>query len=83
MSDDLNEAAWRDWIAEVCAAVGVDPEAVSVADIHDLTRAVAHDFVRPMAPVSAYLWGLARAAHPDADPADLRDRIVAAIPSRD
>lgn len=74
---DLDEAPWRAWIDEVGAAVGVGTEGVRVVDVHDLTRVVARDLGRPMAPVSAYLWGLACAAHPDRDPAELRARIAA------
>lgn len=81
MSDlDLVDAAWRPWIEDVCAAVGVDPALVDVHEIHGLTRVIAHEFTRPMAPVSAYVWGLARASHPDADAGALLDGIIAAIP---
>ena len=50
---------------------------VHVAEVHALTRVVAHELARPMAPVSAYLWGMACAVHPDADPAALREEIIA------
>ena len=36
------------------------------------------EVVRPMGPVAAYLWGVAVATHPDADPAELRRAIAAA-----
>lgn len=74
------EAQWHDWITTVADALGVDADQVSVTAIHELTRVIAHDFERPMAPVSAYIWGLAVASHPDADPAELRDKIIGAIP---
>lgn len=83
MSDShLDETAWRPWIADVCATVDIDPESVSVEDIHDLTRVIAHRFTRPMAPVAAYIWALARATHPDADPAALGDAIASCMPER-
>lgn len=58
---DLNEAeqAWHEWIADACAALDVDPEAVDVTGIHALTRDIAHGFSRPMAPVGSYMLGLA------------------------
>ena len=76
---DLDEAPWRAWIDSVGDAVGVPTEGVRVADVHALTRVVAHELARPMAPVSAYLWGMACAVHPDADPGALRDAIVAQV----
>lgn len=72
---------WRGWIERVASAVGVDPALVSVPEIHALTSAVAADFTRPMAPVSAYIWGLAQATRPDADPDALRRAILASMPS--
>lgn len=79
---DLDEAPWRGWIDAVGEAVGVATDGVHVADIHALTRQVAQQFERPMAPVSAYLWGLAIARHPDADPIALREAIAAQLPTR-
>lgn len=76
---ELDETPWRGWIDAVGEAVGVPTEGVHVADVHALTRVVAHELARPLAPVSAYLWGMACAAHPDRDPADLRDVIVAQV----
>ncbi|HET6966851.1 MAG TPA: DUF6457 domain-containing protein [Ornithinibacter sp.] len=53
------EQQWHAWIAEACAAVGVDPDDVDVAAIHRLSRDIAHGFARPMAPVGSYILGLA------------------------
>ena len=39
---------------------------------------VAAVYQRPMAPVAAHLWGLARAANPSADPALMQAAILAA-----
>lgn len=56
---DPTEARWFDWIEEACAAVGVEPESVDVPGVHALTRRIAHGFERPMAPVGAYILGVA------------------------
>ena len=53
------EQQWQAWIAEACAAVGVDPSDVDVSAIHRLSRDIAHGFARPMAPVGSYILGLA------------------------
>ena len=53
------EQQWHAWIEQACAAVGTDPELVDVREIHALTKEIAHGFSRPMAPVGAYILGLA------------------------
>ncbi len=53
------ERQWHDWIVRACEAVGVDPDLVDVAGVHELTGDIAHGFSRPMAPVGAFIWGLA------------------------
>lgn len=58
----LDQALWQPWIEHVCAAVDVDPALVDVSAIHALTGQVAATFARPMAPVSAHLYGLALGA---------------------
>lgn len=80
MDSNLTDQLWRPWVERVASAVDVDPAAVSVAEIHALTREVADRFDRPMAPVSAAIWGLARAIHPERDPAELRDALLSALP---
>ena len=66
------EHQWQDWIREACEAVGVDPALVDVAGVHELTRDIAHGFSRPMAPVGAFIWGVAlgQAASVAGTPAD-------------
>lgn len=59
---DLQSDEWDGWLAGVCRALDVDPGLVDVPLIHDLTRRVAHRYARPMAPVSAYVMGLALGA---------------------
>ena len=78
--DDLDADAWRGFVERLCAAVGVDASLVDVGEIHELTRAVADGFTRPMAPVSAHVWGIARGQAPDAGPDALRAAILAAMP---
>lgn len=73
------EREWHDWIAEACAAVGIDPEAVDVTGIHGLAKEVAHRFTRPMAPVGSYILGVAVGARAAlGQPVD-RDALAAAI----
>ncbi len=57
MTEDRSQ--WRPFIERTCEAAGVDPTLVEVDQILDLTREVAHGGSRPMAPVSAYILGLA------------------------
>ena len=56
---------WRPFIERVCAAVGVDPDLVDEDALLDMTREVAHAGARPMAPVSAYILGVAVGAGGD------------------
>ncbi len=63
------------WIAAAGAELGVSPGEVPVKAILDVARDVAHNVVRPGAPVTAYLMGLAAAR--GADPADVAERITA------
>lgn len=79
----VDPAAWAEWIHDVAAAVGVSDADVSVQDLMELSSAVSSRFTRPMAPVSAFLWGYARALAPDADPRSLAAAILAAIPARE
>lgn len=53
------ERTWHDWIVEACKALDVDPALVDVKAIHGLTKRIAHEYERPMAPVGAYILGLA------------------------
>ncbi len=60
MSDlEAAEREWQDWIRDACTSVGVDPDLVDVPGVHALTRDIAHGFSRPMAPVGAFIWGVA------------------------
>ncbi|MEV0728559.1 DUF6457 domain-containing protein [Polymorphospora sp. NPDC050346] len=48
-----------DWVTTACAELGLDPAEVDVPVVLDLARDVAHHVIRPGAPVTAYLLGLA------------------------
>ena len=56
---DTADQEWHRWIAVACERVGVDPSLVDVVGIHALSRDIAHDFARPMAPVGSFILGLA------------------------
>ena len=79
------EQQWQHWIDDACRALDVDPRAVDVIGIHDLTKEIAHGFARPMAPVGSYILGLAvgiRAARGEpVDQGALTDAIRATFPT--
>ncbi|WP_406077874.1 DUF6457 domain-containing protein [Micromonospora sp. NBC_00858] len=64
-----------DWVTAACAELDLDPAQVPVPAVLDLARDVAHQVLRPGAPVSAYLLGLAVGR--GADPADAAARLSA------
>jgi hypothetical protein len=47
------------WVAAACAELDLDPADVAVPAVLDLARDVAHHVLRPGAPVTAYLLGVA------------------------
>jgi hypothetical protein len=51
--------ALDDWTADACRALNLDPADVDVALVLNLARDVAHGVMRPAAPLSAYLLGVA------------------------
>ncbi|HWG99325.1 MAG TPA: DUF6457 domain-containing protein [Pilimelia sp.] len=61
------------WTAAACRELGLDPAEAATAVVLDLARDVAHGVLRPAAPVSAYLLGVAvgRGADPTAAAARL------------
>ncbi|MFI7545974.1 DUF6457 domain-containing protein [Actinoplanes sp. NPDC049599] len=61
------------WIAAACDELGLTPADVEQKAVLDVARDVAHHVVRPGAPVTAYLMGLAVGR--GADPADIAARI--------
>jgi hypothetical protein len=64
-----------DWVAEAAAELGLDGVEVPVKEVLDVARDVAHNVLRPGAPVTAYLLGLAVGA--GADPVEAAGRISA------
>lgn len=81
---DEDRSSWRPFVERACAAVGVDSRLVDADEVLALTRRIAQAGVRPMAPVAAYILGLALGAHPDADPVALRaplERAIAEAPA--
>ncbi|MDG4794662.1 DUF6457 domain-containing protein [Micromonospora sp. WMMD1082] len=64
-----------DWVTAACAELGLDPAQVPVPTVLDLARDVAHQVLRPGAPVTAYLLGLA--VGQGADPAVTAARLAA------
>ena len=61
------------WVAAACAELGLKPDDVQADAVLDVARDVAHQVLRPGAPVSAYLMGVAvgRGAEPSAVAAQL------------
>lgn len=80
--EPVNEEAWQPWVNTVAASVGMDPNSVSIPAIHGVTSAVSAAQTRPMGPVAAYIWGLARGQRPDVDPDVLRQAIIDAAENR-
>lgn len=70
-----HRGALHDWIEAACRELGVDPGEADTALVLDLAKDVAHQVVRPGAPVTAYLLGLAvgRGADPALAAARLGD----------
>lgn len=64
-----------DWVTAACAELDLESTQVPVSAVLDVARDVAHQVVRPGAPVSAYLLGLAVGR--GADPADAAARLSA------
>lgn len=64
-----------DWVTAACAELGLDPARVPVPAVLDLAKDVAHQVLRPGAPVTAYLLGLAVGR--GADPAGAAARLSA------
>ncbi len=57
------------WVAQLSAALGVDPASTDVAVLLDVARDAAHGVARPAAPLTTFLVGLAaglRGGGPDA-----------------
>jgi len=71
----------EEWTSQACRELGVDAAALDVNLVLDLARDVAHHVVRPAAPLTAYLLGVAvgRGQQPAAASAAVR-RLALAWP---
>ena len=69
-----------DWTTKVVAELGLDT-APDVALVLDVAKDVAHGVLRPAAPVTTYLLGVAVGR--GADPAEAARRITALVPPPD
>ncbi len=67
--------ALSEFVTLACAELGVAESDIDTTLVLDLAREVAHNTVRPAAPVSAYLLGLAVGR--GGDPAELAARLTA------
>jgi hypothetical protein len=63
------------WVAAAAAELGLDPGEVPVKQVLDVARDVAHGVLRPAAPVTAYLMGVAVGR--GADPVEVANRLGA------
>lgn len=64
-----------EWLTAAGAELGLDPNPDDVRVVLDLARDVAHQVLRPGAPVTAYLLGIAVGR--GADPAETAARLSA------
>jgi hypothetical protein len=69
----MSEPGLEAWIEAATRELGLGPSDVPTDMVLDLARDVAHGVVRPGAPVTAYLMGLAVGR--GADAADVADRL--------
>lgn len=65
----------EEFVTAACAELGVPETEIDTALLLDLAREVAHNTVRPAAPVSTYLLGLAVGR--GGNPAELAARLTA------
>ena len=63
------------WVAAAASELGLDPAVIDVTQVLDVARDVAHQVIRPGAPVTAYLMGVAVGR--GADPAEVAGRLQA------
>jgi hypothetical protein len=63
------------WVEAAGRELGLEPGVIRTKQILDVARDVAHQVIRPGAPVSAYLMGVAVGR--GADPDDVAERLQA------
>ena len=79
----IERAQWEAWVTKASAALEIDPALVDITLVHELSRNVAHNVIRPLAPVSTYMLGIAvgrRLAAGEAVDEDVRRELAALIP---
>lgn len=74
-----NKEGWRAFVEDACARLGLDAARVDEHALLRLSRRVAHEGARPMAPVSTFILGLALGADPEADPVAVATALQDAI----
>lgn len=77
----MSDISLEQWAAALAAELGLGPDAVDVEQVLDLAADAAHGIVRPAAPLTTFLVGLAagKAGAGDADVADAVARAEALI----
>lgn len=77
----MSDMSLEQWAASLAAELGLEPDAVDVEQVLDLAADAAHGIVRPAAPLTTFLVGLAagKAGAKDADVADAVARAEALI----
>ncbi|MGA4507484.1 DUF6457 domain-containing protein [Propionibacteriaceae bacterium G1746] len=85
---EQDPAAWARFVDDACARLGLDRRLVDELAILDLTRQVAHAGARPVAPVAAFVWGVAMTSGGgagddggDATPEVVMERLRSAVAS--
>lgn len=73
----MAEISLEDWVATVAAELGIRDLDLDTELVLDLASAAAHSVVRPAAPLTTFVAGLAAGLAGGSD-ADLRDAIDAA-----
>lgn len=73
-----NTPLWQQWLTEASAITGVPVADVDVQTVLKLTKDVAHQVDRPMAPVTVFMLGLALGRDHDVDQAALCQALSAA-----
>ncbi|SDY52371.1 hypothetical protein SAMN05421684_0186 [Asanoa ishikariensis] len=72
-----------EWVRAACTELGIAPAEAQVSLVLDLARDVAHNTVRPAAPVTAFLLGLAVGRGADAQEAAARLTVLAKAQAAD
>jgi len=63
------------WVEAASRELGLEPGVITTDQVLNVARDVAHQVIRPGAPVSTYLMGVAVGR--GADPADVAERLTA------